>query len=267
MSEEREQEQEQESITVRNYKPTPFRQSSWEVVGTMEYALDFAPLEMEVIKSEEDFADPMFEEFDAHRLDLGNTGLHGEIGQPSGAEESVPNGIDPAVVEAQLQERFEEGRRLGHEEGYAQGQQEATQKIEQLNERMTELSSTILQEVQRFVQRAEKEAVRLALAVAKKILITTADVKPEYIVDVLRDGMSKLGAAKPLRIRVSPQDMEFLEVVGLPPELSTDELGVQYVADESVKSGCVIETDFGEIDLELEKMWQQISADLYEVYK
>ena len=126
---------------------------------------------------------------------------------------------------------------------------------------------TINGQTQSFFVDTEKKAVELALAVARRILSTTAELKPEYIVDVIRMGVAKLGAATPIQIRVSPQDLEFLQVVGLPPELSAQELGAQFVADDSVRSGCVIETDFGEIDLDLDTMWQQISADLYGVYK
>ena len=48
----------------------------------------------------------------------------------------------------------------------------------------------------------------------------------ERIEAVIREGLSKLGAGKPLRIRISPKDMEFIEIVGLPVEISKEELGV-----------------------------------------
>lgn len=56
-------------------------------------------------------------------------------------------------------------------------------------------------------------------------------------------------------------------MIGLPVELNTEELGVTYVADESIQSGCVVETNFGELDLQLDQMWEQLRVSIEEAFK
>ena len=258
----------EEIVSIKNFRPTPFQQAQWEVVDEVRYGKDFMPLELEVIPRAY-VADPMFECFDEgiQGADV-STIKHGvEIGQLS--EDLAEGGIaiDPVILEAQLQERFEAGVAIGRKQGEEDARLAVAEKYEELGTRVHSIWTSIDGQMKQFVAETEKRAVQLALAVARKILATTAEVRPEYIVDVIRMGVSRLGAATPLRVRISAQDMEFLEVVGLPPELSQQELGAEFVADDSVKSGCVIETDFGEIDLQLDSMWEQVSADLYGVYK
>ncbi|HQH27834.1 MAG TPA: FliH/SctL family protein, partial [Oligoflexia bacterium] len=113
----------------------------------------------------------------------------------------------------------------------------------------------------------EQYALQLAVEISKKILGSAVELRPEYILEIIRSGLHNLGAAKPMKVRVSPQDYEFIEVVGLPADLTPQETGVQYVSDEAIKAGCVIETDFGEVNLELDQMWEQVKNSLYAVCK
>lgn len=258
----------EEFVSVKNFKPTPFRQSQWEVLDEIRHGKDFSPMELEIIPTKYG-VDPMFESFDDVLTGEAATSLYHGGGNSMDGDRQELEGtlIDPAVLETQLREQYDSGFAAGRDEGQRDAQLAIVEKYEQLSTRVHDIWSTLDSQMKNFVSETEKRAVELALAVARRILSTTAEVRPEYIVDIIRVGVAKLGAATPLKVRVSPQDMEFLEVVGLPPELSAQELGAQFIADDSVKSGCVIETDFGEIDLQLETMWRQISADLYGVYK
>ncbi len=128
---------------------------------------------------------------------------------------------------------------------------------------MKKVTDEIQTHLRNFFARVEKQSFDLALAISRKILTTTAEIKPEYIVEVITEGLKCCGSAKPLRIRLSHDDYEFIEVVGLPAQLSPTELGVTYIPDDTVKSGCIIETDFGDIDVTLEKMWEQVRESLY----
>ena len=254
-------------LSQRDYVPTPYKDSQWEIVGERMTELNFIPLELSVLRTERAEPDPMFEQFDA--------GLPKELeriwhlsGEQSlrGIEEPEII-VDPVIAEEQLLERYEEGKLAGYAEGSAAAEAVANAKFKELSAQMAEINLKLNDQYQSVFTRIEKRALELALEISRRIVTTTAEIRPDYILDVIREGLKNLGAGKPLRIRVSVQDYEFLEVVGLPPELSKEELGVQYIADEAVRSGCVIETDFGEVDLQIESMWNQIKENLFEVYK
>lgn len=254
------------------FRPTPYVQTEWEKVGEGWPFPDFIPLEISVLHEDVAAADPMFTVFDEGLSGRGVQAIgHGGLPAPSLAardeEQREPTEEEIRALEQLLEERYVQGRNEGLQEGYAQGEASVVARYEQLSQRVSQITDGIAKQVQALLERLQKEAVELSLQISRKILATTVDVRPDYIVDVVREALKSLGAAKPLRVRVSPQDYEFLEVVGLPPELSTEELGVVYVMDESVKSGCIVETDFGEVDMVLEKMWEQVRNSLYEVVK
>lgn len=260
-------------LSQRDYVPTPYCDSSWEIVGERVKERDFVPIRLEVYRSELASPDPMFEDFGGG---IGETAVetwHSKDGRSplrkkdEAGEESQRRKIDEKELEAKLAEGIEIGRKTGYEEGYQRAREEAQKAREADRVRLEQLGASVSSQASKLFAGIEKEAVKLALEVSRKILVTTAEIRPDYIVDVIRQAMSVLGAAKPIRIRVSEDDYEFLSVVGLPPELSKEELGVEYVPDESVKSGCVVETDFGQVNLELEKMWEQVKEGLYEIYK
>jgi flagellar assembly protein FliH len=168
------------------------------------------------------------------------------------------------AIEAAWQTKVEEARKEGYLHGARETEATVMQRYEELSERLKGITDAIYEQWSGLAAVLERQAVDLALQVSKKILSTTVDAKPDYILTVIRQGLSEMGAAKPVRIRVSAEDFEFLNVIGLPMDLSEKELGVTYVADDTIKSGCIIETNFGEVDLVLDRMWEQIRDLIYQ---
>lgn len=256
------------SVSQANFRPTPYKAEEWEVVGERLPDLGFIPMEVHIVETEAPEPDEMFENFDTKSISGKESVFHSPdltLREIEAAQQGEV--IDEAVLEAAKAEAYEAGREAGIAEGYELGKAEVAEKYLDLQQQVANLSKEVLSRTEGFFAEIDKRALDFTLQVSKKILQTTADVKPEYIYEVIKKGLQSLGASTPLRIRVSPQDLEFLEVVGLPEELQTSELGVSYVADDSVKSGCVIETNFGEVDLQLESMWEQVAVNLYEVTK
>ncbi len=255
-------ETEREGERASSFVASPFRESHFEIIDGLLIQTEFLPLSVQVLENTLQ-RDPMFRSFD--RESFGTAGSHWPS---SGRErEKLPAASDSEQHKAALAAQFQ----LGREEGYAAGMAEATQLVEQKQEeikrKFDELRANLDQTVQDFFARTEREAVRLSLQVARKVLELTTHAKPEYIYDIIRTGLRSLGAAIPLKIKISEQDFEFIEVIGLPPDLTTTQTGIQYIPDASIKGGCVIETDFGNIDLQIDSMWEQVSGDLFEVSK
>lgn len=254
-------------LSQKDYIPTPFRISDYEVVGERLKTLDFTPLELSVIPSEHSVADPMFADFGnvippgQERVSHTRTGQIGKAME----EKSDEPVFDIKLFEAELAQRYEAGREAGFAEGEEAAKAIIAERYAELQQRYETFQQMIDQEVKSFIARTENQAVQLALAVARKILVTTSDVKPEYIFEVIRQGVKSLGGAVPLKIRVAPQDFEFIQVIGAPTDISAHELGITYESDENIKSGCVIDTDFGEVDLQLEKMWELVRENLFGV--
>jgi len=254
----------EEILSQKDFVPTPFFETAWEVVGERIPDNGFIGLEIDIIHSEMTRPDPMFQDFGGNVQAEQGKVLH--AGQSADQmEEKEP--ISEELIAALKAEAFEEGRQAGILEGTEAAQSEAKEQNKNLLEQLNSFQDEVRQQLALLASKTERSALELALAVSRKILSTTAEVRADYILDVIKNALHSTAGGNPLRIRVSPQDYEFLQVIGLPPELSTEETGVQYVADDGVSAGCVVETDFGEVDLRLEQMWQQVKENLYEVLK
>lgn len=255
-------------ISQRDYAPTPYTATNWEIVGEPIRERNFVPLELSILQSENSEPDPMFEVFSQGFSAADEKLVHGG-GIRNAAGESEDQ--DAPLSEAQLQAiesewlvKVEAARQEGHAAGIRDTEVKIMERYELLSERLKGITDSIYEQWSGLAAVLERHAVELALQVSKKILATTVEVKPDYILTVVRQGLQEMGAAKAVRIRVSIDDFEFMNVIGLPLELSEKELGVTYVADESIKSGCVIETNFGEVDLVLDRMWEQVRDLIYQ---
>lgn len=253
-------------ISQRDYRPTPYADSDWEFVGERILERGFVPMVVNVLPGEAVTTDPMFEQFDAPISQGKAQMLHDPQGRSPALETAeVAAEIDEEMIEEIRQMGYAEGLAAGREEGRKDAEAEMSGEFTQLEARMKKVTEDIQTHLRSFFTRVERQSFELALSVARKILVTTAEIKPDYIVEVIAEGLKCCGSAKPIRIRLSHDDYEFIEVVGLPAQLSSSELGVTYVADDTIKTGCIIETDFGDIDLTLEKMWEQVKESLYSV--
>ncbi len=243
-----------EVTKASDYVPTPYRVSEWEGIETIDPKPMFRNLAVEILESNSVF-DPMFERFDVEATKAEQS----DESETESPLERVPE----EVLEEIRKQAYEEGLAAGKESGHADAQLEIVEKYEGLATSMKEITENIRAELNLKLEEIEKKSFELALEVSRRLLATTAEAKPEYILEVIRSGIGHLGGSKPFRIRVSPDDFEFLEVVGLPEDLTMEDAKIQYLSDENISSGCVIETDFGELNLELDKMWLEIKNMLF----
>jgi flagellar biosynthesis/type III secretory pathway protein FliH len=248
-------------LRLKDFVATPFQASKWEIIDKSQgFAGNFNPCDFEVVPVDVPSPDEMFDTFDDDsnkRWCTGSSKLQSSLEETSIQQEEQKRA-------KQLEEQYIEGKKAGYAEGYAEAEAKLQGELEALNQKVKIFTEDLNGKLQDWMKNVETQAFQLSLAVAKKLLETTKEAKPEYILDVIRQGLKSLGGARPLRIKVSEEDYEFIEVIGLPIELSPQELGISYIVDETIKSGCVIETDFGEVNLELDNMWRKIQSDLFE---
>jgi hypothetical protein len=92
---------------------------------------------------------------------------------------------------------------------------------------------------------SERDVVRLAIAIAKKVIGRELATDTSSIVRLAREGIEALGARDKVRIRVGPLPEE--AVTELRTQLASHRAEV--VVDASLEPGkCLVETDFGHVD-------------------
>ncbi len=259
-------------ISQGSYTPSQYEDATWEMLGERIETQDFQPLEIPVLPSHKQYVDPMFADFGGTYMGQEPVRWHlppelayeGSGSRKAEEEEQEPlAGLTESQVEQLTQEAFEEGRKSGLQEA----EQKRELELKTFNERLQTLFEDMQKQLEEHLQLVEKQAVQLALAVSKKIIDRAVEINPEYIVDIISKAVALAGTASVKTIRVSPQDHEFIEVVGVGKSIKGFEEHWQFVPDASIKAGCIVETSGGEIDYQLDPAWERIEAQVVKIAK
>jgi flagellar assembly protein FliH len=110
---------------------------------------------------------------------------------------------------------------------------------------------------------AEHDTVKLAVAIARRILHREIALDPEVVLGLVKAAFAKVQARETHRLRVSPADAALLEEhrrsLHLPPAL-------EIVADGSLTQGSVIfETARGDLDASIDTQLGEIERGLADI--
>ena len=170
------------------------------------------------------------------------------VGLPAG---SPPAGEPPAeevfelrarvLAEAQVEaERVRaEAYQVGFQQGLAEGKRAAELEAAEYLGRLRQLVETARLEHRRILREAEEQLLVLALAAAGHILARRLEADEQALVaDFLAEAFREVEGATVVRIRVNPQDFDFVRAV------VAERWGdLPVMADPRVEAGgCVVET-------------------------
>jgi flagellar assembly protein FliH len=162
---------------------------------------------------------------------------------------------------------FETGRERGRQEGRlaeheAQAAAHATAEQERARQ-AAHLIESFTQERDRFLHEVEHEVVKLALAVAARILRREAQMDPLLLTGAVRVSLGQLAGSTQVRLRVPPAELDlWTEAVALLPKLAVKPT---VLAGEGMLLGdCVIETEMGSVDLGIRAQLGEIERGFFD---
>jgi len=150
----------------------------------------------------------------------------------------------------------EEGYEAGRETGFAEGQVEVERLVNQLHA----IIDKTIEKRNDIIDESETQIINLVIMIAKKVVKVISENQKNVVVNNVIQALRKLKSRGEVLIKVNIDDVE----------LTSDHIkdfmrmvenirSVTVVEDSTVdKGGCIIETDFGEIDA-------RISSQLHEI--
>ncbi len=165
-------------------------------------------------------------------------------------------------VEQIEQEAYDKGFQAGIKKAYEENREEGTRKLVPAIDAF-EMSVKELTAARTLTYKnCEAELMELLNTLSKRIIHRELSRSNEFILDVIREALKELTQQEKITIRLNSADLEYAE--SFKPELFKELRNVKSLSFESDDSlergGCVIETNFGEIDstvdskiIELEK--------------
>lgn len=155
---------------------------------------------------------------------------------------------------ADRRQREEQVRREGYETGRADGLAEYRQQVEAMRQRLGAALEELADTRAALHRAAEETAVRLALALTRKLAGHLANVDDDLVRHSVSRALAKVSDQQRIVVRVHPDDHGALERCREQWRTAVEHPdGLHLEADAAVgRGGCLIETGLGEIDATLE---------------
>jgi flagellar assembly protein FliH len=167
-----------------------------------------------------------------------------------------------ATLDEEKNAALNQAREDGRNEGYAAGKAEV--------DRLIERTHTVLERAQdkrgEILVQTEEEVIRLVLLMVRKVVKVISENQREVVISNVIEALKKVKDRGNVIIRVNIEDVklttehtkEFIKAL-------EGVKSIQVAEDSSVDlGGCVIETDFGEIDARISSQLAELEAKILE---
>ena len=185
---------------------------------------------------------------------------------PAGGVRTVPAESEPdlqlemARLEQDCERRVREAYAAGMQEGETAGRTRAAAEFQPVVERFAQTIAELSQMRARLRREAEGDTIRLALAIARRILRRELAVDPDALEGLLIGALEKLQGQELSRIRVHPSHAA---LVRAQLETLRASASVEIVSDASRPPGTAIfETGRGNLDASVEAQLEEIERGL-----
>jgi flagellar assembly protein FliH len=167
------------------------------------------------------------------------------------------------TLEGEKKDARDKGQEEGRESGFSEGKAEV--------ERLIERTQTVLERAQdkraEILAETEQGMIDLVLLIARKVVKVISENQRNVIISNVTEALRKVKSRGNIIIRVNLADLQ------LATEHKQDFINqmegaasIQIVEDSTVDSGgCIIETDFGEIDARIASQLAEIESKILEL--
>lgn len=189
-----------------------------------------------------------------HRIDLAR-------------EESLQQELLKKEEDERLKE-LESAKDEAYKKGRADAEQASQEEFEQLKKEYASLvdlfqdaARQMAAEKEKIWRESELEILKFALAISKKTVgYEISENSVNIMKQAVTEALTYVGEKKLVAVRVSPEDLkkmntlEGMKIVGE---------GIKVLEDRNVApGGCVVETDFGNVESHVESRWEEIRKAL-----
>ncbi|MDR0376071.1 MAG: flagellar assembly protein FliH [Treponema sp.] len=167
------------------------------------------------------------------------------------------------AYESQKKEANDTGFQTGREEGYNSGKAE----VERLIQRMQTALKRAQDKRSEILAESEQQIVDLVLLIARKVIKVISESQKTVVISNVVQALRKLKTRGTVIIRVNMADVKLTtEHIKDFIRLAESAASIQVQEDSSVDTGgCVIETDFGEVDARISSQLAELESKILEM--
>lgn len=176
-----------------------------------------------------------------------------------------------AKIEEDARVSMEAEKQAGHDEGFAKGKEEGFKEgsleVERLIDRLHTIIERVMDRREEILRETEQQIVDLVLLMTRKVVKVISENQKSVVVANIVQALRKVKGRGDVTIRVNLRDAE-LASSHIKDFLSAVEnvKGITVMEDSSVdKGGCIVETDFGEIDARIMNQLNELEQKIVEI--
>ena len=179
---------------------------------------------------------------------------------PSRPHASVSEPIDGVAQQQHLATLERDAFAKGFAQGERAGGEAAAKRGDAMLRRLTQTLEEMTGLRTQMIRQTEQQLVRLALAVARRLVHREIALDPDLLIAIARVAMDRLGEMAQVTVRLNPED--YTATAGS-RERQWAGSQVTVIADARLpRGGCRIESDFGSVDASVDAQLQELAQAL-----
>lgn len=174
-------------------------------------------------------------------------------------------------LEAEIQSKVDKVEKeafgKGHADGREEGFQEGRQEVERLVDTLQKIISAAIDKRNEIIQGSETQVINLVLLISKKVIKVISENQRNVVINNVVQALRKLKSRGDVVIRVNLDDVELTsDHINDFMKMVENVKSVTVLEDSSVdRGGCIIETDFGQIDARISSQLHEIEEKIVEL--
>ncbi len=170
-------------------------------------------------------------------------------------------------AEKQVDLITEQAQKEGYDRGHADGYESGRAEVERLIEQLHSIINHAIDKRNEIIEESETHLINLVLLITKKVVKVISENQKNVVINNVIQALRKLKSRGDVVIRVNLEDVKLSsEHVKDFMRMVENVKSVTIVEDSSVdRGGCVIETDFGQIDARISSQLHEIEEKIIEL--
>jgi flagellar assembly protein FliH len=161
-------------------------------------------------------------------------------------------------------EAHQQGLQLAREAAHQQSREELARCLETALPALDRAVASIEREKAQHLQHCERHVVRLAIAIAERVIRREVSRSPEITLELVREALELAAGSEQITVHLHPSDYETLH--DSLSQLTAGRSGTKpwdIVADPQLAPGaCLVKTEFGVIDQQFQTQLARIEEEL-----
>ncbi len=176
-----------------------------------------------------------------------------------------------AQLEGEIRGRVEtiggEAREQGQAEGREAGFQEGKAEAQRLIDNLQRIISAAIERRNLIIEESETQVINLVLLIAKKVIKVISENQKNVVINNVVQALRKLKSRGEVVIRVNLADLELTSAhIADFMKMVENVKSITVLEDSSVdRGGCILETDFGQIDARISSQLSEIEERILEL--